>query len=161
MILELCKGVHCVDLGESFPTHIYLQNLASIQPRTSLAKFAASRDKPGRNSPYIPVEADLPGGLVGGHVVADLPRPDHLFPLLLAQKSSSAQDAMKADGSEKSNLCFSAETKIAESCRRRIPTTPCAADLDRAVRADERLGGNRERVVVRGCHRAAIPRLRY
>ncbi len=24
--------VHCVDLGESFQTHIYLQNLASIQP---------------------------------------------------------------------------------------------------------------------------------
>ena len=32
-IAELCKGVHCVDLGESFQTHIYLQNLASIQPR--------------------------------------------------------------------------------------------------------------------------------
>ena len=32
MILELCKGVHCVDLGESFQTHIYLQNLASIPP---------------------------------------------------------------------------------------------------------------------------------
>ena len=43
MILELCKGVHCVDLGESFQTHIYLQNLASIQPRTSPVKFAASR----------------------------------------------------------------------------------------------------------------------
>ena len=40
-----CKGVHCVDLGESFPTSIYLQNLASIQPRTiaavSLAEFVA------------------------------------------------------------------------------------------------------------------------
>ena len=42
VILELCKGVHCVDLGESFQTHIYLQNLASIQPRTSPAKFARS-----------------------------------------------------------------------------------------------------------------------
>ena len=42
MILELCKGVHCVDLGESFQTHICLQNLISIQPRTSPAKFAAS-----------------------------------------------------------------------------------------------------------------------
>ena len=40
MILELCKGVHCVDLGESFQTHIFLQNLASIQPRTSPVKFA-------------------------------------------------------------------------------------------------------------------------
>ena len=29
-IPELCKGVHCVDLGESFQTHIFLQNLASI-----------------------------------------------------------------------------------------------------------------------------------
>ena len=41
-IRERCKGVHCVDLGESFPTSIYLQNLASIQPRTSLVKFARS-----------------------------------------------------------------------------------------------------------------------
>ena len=29
----------CVDLGESFPTSIYLQKSASIQPRTSLSKF--------------------------------------------------------------------------------------------------------------------------
>ena len=34
-IRERCKGVHCVDLGESFPTNIYLQNLVSIQPKTS------------------------------------------------------------------------------------------------------------------------------
>ena len=25
-IRERCEGVHCVDLGESFPTRIYLQN---------------------------------------------------------------------------------------------------------------------------------------
>ena len=31
---ERCKGVHFVDLGENFPTHIFLQNLASIQKRT-------------------------------------------------------------------------------------------------------------------------------
>ena len=36
---ERCKGVHCVDLGESFPTRIYLQKSASIQPRTSPSKF--------------------------------------------------------------------------------------------------------------------------
>ena len=41
-IPKRCKGVQCVDLGESFPTSIYLQNLASIQPRTSLVKFARS-----------------------------------------------------------------------------------------------------------------------
>ena len=38
-IRERCKGVHCVDLGESFPTRIYLQKSASIQPRTSPSKF--------------------------------------------------------------------------------------------------------------------------
>ena len=26
-IAELCKGVHCVDLGESFQTYVYLQKL--------------------------------------------------------------------------------------------------------------------------------------
>ena len=41
-IRERCKGVHCVDLGKSFPTHMFLQNLASIQPRTSPVKFARS-----------------------------------------------------------------------------------------------------------------------
>ena len=42
-IAELCKGVHFVDLGESFQAHIFLQNFVSIQPRTSLAKFAEGR----------------------------------------------------------------------------------------------------------------------
>ena len=52
VILEQCKGVHCVDLGESFQTHIYLQDLASTQPRTSPVKFAASRDiGPAREVP--------------------------------------------------------------------------------------------------------------
>ena len=32
--------VHCVDLVKSFPTNIFLQNLASIQKRTSPIKFA-------------------------------------------------------------------------------------------------------------------------
>ena len=31
--------MHCVDLGESFPTSIYLQKSPSIQPRTSPSKF--------------------------------------------------------------------------------------------------------------------------
>ena len=38
-IPKRCKGVHCVDLGESFPKSIYLQKSASIQPRTSPSKF--------------------------------------------------------------------------------------------------------------------------
>ena len=31
--------MHCVVLGDSFPTSIYLQNLASIQPKTDRLKF--------------------------------------------------------------------------------------------------------------------------
>ena len=31
-----CEGVYCVDLGERFPTDIWLQSSASIQRRTSL-----------------------------------------------------------------------------------------------------------------------------
>ena len=42
-IAELWKGVHCVDLGENFQTHIFLQNFVSIQPRKSPITFAASR----------------------------------------------------------------------------------------------------------------------
>ena len=38
--MELCKGVHRVDLGERFQTHIYMQNSTSIQPSTSRVKFA-------------------------------------------------------------------------------------------------------------------------
>ena len=39
------KHVNLVDLVKSFPTNIYLQNLASIQPRTSLSKFARDQQK--------------------------------------------------------------------------------------------------------------------
>ena len=58
---ERCKGVHYVDLGESFPTSIYLQKLASIQPRTSLVKFARSpsTDPPGPRDPIFPLPAKL------------------------------------------------------------------------------------------------------
>ena len=36
---ERCKGVYCIDLGESFHTSIYLQKSTWIQPRTSPLKF--------------------------------------------------------------------------------------------------------------------------
>ena len=52
-----CKGVHRVDLVESFPTHIFLQNLASILPRTSPVKFARSRAGNGRARPTGPANA--------------------------------------------------------------------------------------------------------
>ena len=60
-IRERCKGVHCVDLGESFPTIIYLQHLASIQPRTSPIKFARSprTDPPGYVIAFLCCYANL------------------------------------------------------------------------------------------------------
>ena len=41
------KHVNLVDLVKSFPTNIYLQNLASIQKRTSPVKFAHLAKKSG------------------------------------------------------------------------------------------------------------------
>ena len=42
--------MHCVDLGESFPTNIYLQKSASIQKRTSPVKSAHLAEKSGKGS---------------------------------------------------------------------------------------------------------------
>ncbi len=39
------KHVNLVDLVKSFPTNIFLQNLASIQKRTSPVKFAHLAEK--------------------------------------------------------------------------------------------------------------------
>ena len=44
------KHVNLVDLVKSFPTNIYLQNLASIQERTSPVKFAHLDEKSGKGS---------------------------------------------------------------------------------------------------------------
>ena len=74
-LTERYKGVHFVDLGKSFPTHIYLQNLASIQPRTSPLKFARTRCvgtrhlgsgavRPARPSAWAPPTRDLRAPLV-------------------------------------------------------------------------------------------------
>ena len=73
---ERCKGAHCVDLGESFPTHIYLQKLVSIQPRTSLVKFAHSP----RTDPPGPLPA-LPGLRArGGREAEGAPGPGRRCP---------------------------------------------------------------------------------
>ena len=44
------KQVNIIDLVKSFPTNIYLQNLASIQKRTSPIKFAHLAEKSGNGS---------------------------------------------------------------------------------------------------------------
>ena len=56
------KHVNLVDLFKSFPTRIYLQNLASIQPRRSPLKFARSSGaaSPSRPAPEGP-GADVHG----------------------------------------------------------------------------------------------------
>ena len=44
------KHVNLVDLVKSFPTNIYLQNLVSIQKRTSPVKFAHLAEKSEKGS---------------------------------------------------------------------------------------------------------------
>ena len=44
------KHVNLVDLVKSFPTNIFLQNLASIQKRTSSVKFAHLAEKSMKSS---------------------------------------------------------------------------------------------------------------
>ena len=44
------KHVNLVDLVKSVPTNIFLQNLASIQKRTSPVKFAHLAEKSGKGS---------------------------------------------------------------------------------------------------------------
>ena len=44
------KHVNLVDLVKSFPTNIFLQNLASIQKRTSPLKFDHLAEKSGKSS---------------------------------------------------------------------------------------------------------------
>ena len=44
------KHVNLVDLVKSFPTNIFLQNLASIQKRTSSVKFAHLAEKSEKGS---------------------------------------------------------------------------------------------------------------
>ena len=44
------KHVNLVDLVKSFPTNIYLQNLESMQKRTSPIKFAHLAEKSGNGS---------------------------------------------------------------------------------------------------------------
>ena len=52
--------MHCVDLGESFPTRIYLQKSASIQPRTSPWKFGGEIQFTIHFTPYSVPAAALP-----------------------------------------------------------------------------------------------------
>ena len=52
------KHVNLGDLVKSFPTNIFLQNLASIHKRTSPIKFAHLAEKSGKGS----ISTKVPGG---------------------------------------------------------------------------------------------------
>ena len=65
---ERCKGVHCVDLGESFPTRIYLQKSASIQPRTSPSKFGEKFNSLFTSLLRSPAFLNAKGVLEGGQL---------------------------------------------------------------------------------------------
>ena len=72
------KHVNLVDLVKSFPTNIFLQNLASIQKRTSPIKFAHLAEKSEKGSTSN-LSTKLEAGVVDGlHV-----RPDEAEELLL------------------------------------------------------------------------------
>ena len=82
------KHVNLVDLVKSFPTNIYLQNLASIQKRTSHVKFAHLAEKSRKGSisnlstKVVAAKAEPGAGLVsakaepGAHLVAELAPED-------------------------------------------------------------------------------------
>jgi serine/threonine protein phosphatase PrpC len=81
---DRCKGVHCVDLGESFPTRIYLQKSASIQPRTSPSKFGVKIQFNIQSCPY-PRPAESPQKGPGS------PSPKVVFQPQVPKKSSPSQ----------------------------------------------------------------------
>ena len=80
------KHVNLIDLVKSFPTNIYLQNLASIQKRTSPVKFAHLAEKSGKGSisnlstkegtalAGTPLPTRLAGGARGQHPPEVSPR---------------------------------------------------------------------------------------
>ena len=74
-IAELCKGVHYVDLDETFQTHICLQKLASKQPRTSPVKFARSSGAAGSDPERFPGSRRCSGWLLSDLALGFATRP--------------------------------------------------------------------------------------
>ena len=64
------KHVNLVDLVKSFPTNIFLQNLASIQKRTSPMKFAHLAEKSANGSiSNLSTKVFAPVGVIHVHVL--------------------------------------------------------------------------------------------
>ena len=110
------KHVNLVDLVKSFPTNIHLQNLASIQKRTSPLKFAHLAEKSEKGStsnlstkqstdmlPHLlekqqrilelpsrgahPAQASLLQRLALVHRVGELQEPDVVFPNIVDHRT--------------------------------------------------------------------------
>ena len=69
----------CVDLGESFPTSIYLQNAASIQLRTNPVKFAWSprTDPPGLSFALVRTKLQCSDGMAVRQILKAVRRKFH------------------------------------------------------------------------------------
>ena len=101
------KHVNLVDLVKSFPTNIYLQNLASIQKRTSPVKFAHLAEKSGKGSiPNLSTKVSRcrTGGEQIGFAGAGIHQqvlvsPDHRHPdsFVDAEKEACAVPQFEAD----------------------------------------------------------------
>ena len=70
------KHVNLVDLVKSFPTNIFLQNLASIQKRTSPIKFAHLAEKSEKGSTSNLSTKGRDGGRAMGRPGSARPRFD-------------------------------------------------------------------------------------
>ena len=80
--------MHCVDLCESFQTHIFLQNLASIQPRTSPLTFARSARRPvARRGRVRLLDGEQRRGLAALRLEADPDELVHLGGVELRERS--------------------------------------------------------------------------
>ena len=95
------KHVNLVDLVKSFPTNIYLQNLASIQKRTGPVKFAHLAEKSEKGSISnlsTKVQLDRRGGAPdrgGGQVRGE--RRAHREPVLQQAGPAGAAGALPGD----------------------------------------------------------------
>ena len=82
------KHVNLVDLVKSFPTNIYLRNLASIQKRTSPVKFAHLAEE-SDNGSVSNLSTKVPHVRRGLHSDRLPPRADRLGAAQRAHQSSS------------------------------------------------------------------------
>ena len=88
------KHVNLVDLVKSFPTNIFLQNLASIQKRTSPIKFAHLAEKSGKGS-ISNLSTKVGSALYGLQRLGDGPEVRELV-MALTMKVRDSQEPLDA-----------------------------------------------------------------